>query len=205
MGFYASHIEPRLVSCVCGSGQLSKERERIVPKAQGRVLEIGFGSGHNVPYYDQSKITHLYALEPSTAWRKLAEPRVRDLAFPMEWLDLPGENIPLADESVDCVLVTFALCTIPGVEEALAGMRRVLKPGGKLVFLEHGAAPDRGVARWQDRIDGLWGKLAGGCHLNRKPAEMVSAADFQIVEMDQRYLPWMPKIAGFVTGGVAVR
>ncbi len=205
MGFYANQIEPRLVSCICGSPQISKERARIVPDAKGQVLEIGFGSGHNEPYYDRANITHLYALEPSASWRKLAAPRVKDLPFPVEWLDLPGEQIPLPEASVDTVLVTFSLCTIPGVEEALAGMRRVLKPEGKLVFLEHGAAPDRGVARWQNRLNGLWGSLAGGCHLNRKPAELVSAAGFRIESMDQQYLPGMPKIAGFVTGGVAVK
>ncbi|WDI32632.1 class I SAM-dependent methyltransferase [Hyphococcus flavus] len=205
MGFYADNIEPRLVSCICGMKPISDERAKFVPKAQGRVLEIGFGSGHNEPFYDREKVSHLYALEPSAAWRKLAEPKVSKLPFSVEWLDLPGEEIPLADESVDTVLVTFSLCTIPGVEQALAGMRRVLKPDGKLVFLEHGAAPDRGVARWQGRINGVWGKLAGGCHLNRKPAEMVSVAGFRIETLEQHYVPWMPKIAGFVTGGVAGR
>lgn len=205
MGFYANHIEPKLVSCMCGSKMIGKERAQIVPKAKGRVLEIGFGSGHNAPYYDHSGIEHLYALEPSAAWRKLAEPRVKALPFPVEWLDLPGEQIPLPEASVDTVLVTFSLCTIPGAEEALAGMRRVLKPDGRLVFLEHGAAPDAGVARWQDRLDGFWGRLAGGCHLNRKPAEMVSLAGFRIESLNQHYLPWVPKIASFVSGGVATK
>lgn len=205
MGFYANHIEPRLVSCICGMEPITKERAAIVPHAKGRVLEIGFGSGHNAPFYDARNVTHLYALEPSAHWRRLGEPRVKSLPFPVEWLDLPGEDIPLPDESVDTVLVTFALCTIPGVMDALAGMRRVLKPAGKLVFLEHGAAPDAGVARWQNRLNGVWGKLAGGCRLNRQPTDIIAAAGFQIETLDQHYAPWMPKLAGYVSGGVAVR
>ncbi|GJL95213.1 MAG: S-adenosylmethionine-dependent methyltransferase [Hyphococcus sp.] len=205
MGFYATHIEPKLVSCICGLPNISAEREKIVPEASGRVLEIGFGSGHNAPYYNASRITHLYALEPSQSWRRLGEKRLSELTFPVEWLDLPGEQIPLEDESVDTVLVTFSLCTIPGVEEALAGMRRVLKPDGKFVFLEHGAAPDVNVATWQNRLNGLWGAMAGGCHLNRNTEEMVNQAGFTIDKLESKYADWMPKIAGYVTAGVASR
>ena len=184
---------------------ISRERAAIVPLAAGRVLEIGFGSGLNAPFYDHGAITHLYALEPSAAMRKRAEKRIAGLGFPLEWLDLPGEEIPLPDASVDCVLVTYTLCTIPGVEAALAGMRRVLKPGGKLVFLEHGAAPDPGVAKWQDRINGVWGRIAGGCHLNRHPDALITGAGFTIDAIDQHYAPGAPKIAGFMSAGVARR
>ncbi len=205
MGFYSDHIEPRVVSAVCGMKAISRERARMAPEAAGRVLEIGFGSGHNVPYYDHSKITRLFALEPSAAWRRLGEKRVAGLPFPVEWLDLPGEEIPLEDHSVDTVLVTFALCTIPDVETALAGMRRVLRRGGKLVFVEHGAAPDAGVARWQDRLNGVWGKLAGGCHLNRDPVSLIRKNGYRLDNATAHYLPRMPKIAGFVSSGVAFR
>lgn len=205
MGFYNDHIEPALVSCACGMKAITRERAKIVPLAKGVVLEIGFGSGHNAPHYDQQAITHLYALEPSAAWRKRALKRISNLTVPLEWLDLPGEEIPLSDASVDTVLVTYALCTIPGVEAALDGMRRVLKPGGKLVFLEHGIAPDAEVAKWQDRVNGVWGKLAGGCRLNRDPAALIRAAGFDIEKLDQHYAPGAPKIAGFMTGGVAAR
>lgn len=203
MGIYHRHIEPRLVSAVCGTKPIARERAKIVPEAEGRVLEIGFGSGHNVPYYDYGRISHLYALEPSASWRRLGEQRIRDLPFALEWLDLPGEEIPLDANSVDTVLVTFALCTIPGAEDALAGMRRVLKPGGKLVFLEHGRAPDIAIEQWQNRLDGLWGRLAGGCHLNRDPAQLIGNAGFQFGKIESRYVPKMPKIAGFTTAGVA--
>lgn len=141
-------------------------------------------------------------MEPSAAWWRLGEKRFGALRFSAEWLDLPGEEIPLADESVDRVLVTFSLCTIPVVVAALTGMRRVLKPAGKLIFLEHGGAPDRGVAKWQDRLYGIWGKFSRGCNLNRKSDEMISAAGFRI---DRHYAPGAPKIAGFVSAGVASR
>ncbi len=205
MGFYANHIEPVIVSCACGMKLVARERAKIVPQATGRVLEVGFGSGHNAPYYDHAAITHLYALEPFEPIRRRAAKRVAGLTFPLEWLDLPGEEIPLPDGSVDSVLVTYTLCTIPGVEAALAGMRRVLKPGGKLVFLEHGLAPDQGVARWQNRLNKVWGRLSGGCHLNRDPAALVRSASFEILALDQHYARGAPKIAGYMTGGVAAR
>lgn len=205
MGFYADHIEPALVSCACGMKAIARERAPVVPHAKGRVLEIGFGSGHNAPYYNREAVTHLYALEPSAAMRKRAQKRIAGLPFPLEWLDLPGEEIPLDDESVDTVLVTFCLCTIPGVEAALAGMRRVLKPGGRLVFLEHGLSPDAGVARWQHRLNGLWGALGGGCQLVRQPAALISGAGFQIETLDRHYARGGPKFASYLSAGVAFR
>ncbi len=205
MGFYSNHIEPRLASAACGMKAITRERAKIVPEAQGRVLEIGFGSGHNAPFYDPGKISHLYALEPNAGWRKLGAKRLNGLPFPVEWLDLPGEEIPLADESVDTVLVTFALCTIPGVEKALIGMRRVLKPSGRLVFLEHGAAPDKPVRAWQDRLNGVWGAFAGGCNLNRHPDSLIRNAGFQIDKIEAGYIRGAPKIAGFISAGVASR
>lgn len=126
---------------------IAKERSAIVPEASGIVLEVGFGSGHNANFYDRSKIERLFALEPSAAMRRKAGRRVEDLPFPLTWLDLKAEEIPLDAGSIDTVLVTYTLCSIPDVASALAGMKRVLKPGGKLVFLEHGAAPDPGVRK----------------------------------------------------------
>ncbi len=205
MGFYSDHIEPAIVSCACGMKAIAREREKVVPQVSGRVLEVGFGSGHNAPFYDQRAITHLYALEPSAAMRKRAQKRIAGLSFPLEWLDLPGEEIPLPDEAVDTVLVTFTLCTIPDVASALQGMRRVLKPGGTLVFLEHGLSPDAGVAKWQNRLNGLWGALGGGCHLNRDPASLIREADFKITALDQHYAQTAPKFASYLSGGVAAK
>lgn len=203
MGFYADHIVPALVSFACSMPAIAKERAAIVPEASGVVLEVGFGSGHNAAFYDRSKITHLFALEPSAAMRRKAHRRVGALPFPVDWLDLKAEEILLDDGAVDTVLVTYALCTIPEVERALAGMRRVLKPGGKLVFLEHGAAPDPRIRRWQDRLNPLWGKLGGGCNLNRDPIALIRAAGFEIARSDSHYAKGAPKFAGYMSRGVA--
>lgn len=203
MGFYADHIEPALVSFACSMPAIAKERAQIVPEASGTVLEIGFGSGHNAPFYDSAGITRLFALEPSRAMRRKAQKRIADLPFPIEWLDLKAEEIPLDAKSVDTVLVTYALCTIPDVSKALAGMRRVLKPGGKLVFLEHGAATDPGVRRWQDRLNPVWGRLGGGCNLNRDPLALIGAAGFEIGRSETHYARGAPKFAGFMYRGVA--
>ncbi|MBB5517535.1 class I SAM-dependent methyltransferase [Amphiplicatus metriothermophilus] len=204
MGFYRDHIEPALVDFACGLKPVRRERAAIAPLARGRVLEVGFGSGRNAPYYDRSAITRLFALEPSEAMRRKAARRIADLPFPVEWLDLPGEEIPLDDASVDTVLVTYTLCTIPDVARALAGMRRVLKPGGRLAFLEHGRAPDPGVARWQDRLNGVWGRLAGGCNLNRDPVALIERAGFRIERADRHYARGAPRFAGYMSAGLAV-
>ncbi len=203
MGIYADHIEPALVSFACAMPAISKERAAIVPEAAGIVLEVGFGSGHNVGFYDRSKISRLFALEPSLAMRRKAENRIGDLPFPFDWLEIKAEEIPLDARSVDTVLVTYTLCTIPDVARALDGMKRVLKPRGKLVFLEHGAAPDPGVRRWQDRLNPLWGKLAGGCHLNRDPLALIRSAGFDIGRSESHYAKGAPKFAGYMRRGVA--
>lgn len=183
---------------------IARERATIVPEASGVVLEVGFGSGHNAKFYDRSRIERLFALEPSAAMRKKAAKRIRDLPFALDWLDLRAEEIPLDARSVDTVLVTYTLCTIPDVARALSGMKRVLKPGGKLVFLEHGAAPDPGVRRWQDRLNPLWGKLGGGCNLNRDPIALIRDAGFEVVRSDSHYASGAPKFSGYMSQGVAI-
>lgn len=203
MGFYSDHIEPALVSFACSLPAIARERAMIVPEAAGVVLEVGFGSGHNVDFYDRSKITHLFALEPAAAMRRKAERRVGALPFPLDWLDLKAEEIPLDAGSVDTVLVTYTLCTIPDVAAALSGMKRVLKPGGRLVFLEHGAAPDPGVRRWQDRLNPVWGRLGGGCNLNRDPFALIREAGFDLDRSESHYAKGAPKFAGYMYQGVA--
>jgi len=203
MGFYADHIEPALVSFACSMPAISRERAAIVPQAAGVVLEVGFGSGHNAKFYDRRAITHLFALEPSAAMRKKAQPRIDDLPFPLDWIDLKAEEIPLDKASVDTVLVTYTLCTIPDVSAALSGMKRVLKPGGRLVFLEHGAAPDPGVREWQDRLNPVWGKIGGGCNLNRDPFALIRSAGFEIERPESHYAKGAPKFAGYMYRGVA--
>ena len=204
MGFYARHIEPRLVSCLCGMKVISEQRQKVTPLAGGRVLEVGFGSGLNLPHYDAEKIDHLWALEPSETMRSLAAKRMAAAPFPIELLDLPGEEIPLDDDSADTVVITYTMCTIPDAAAALAGIRRVLKPGGRMLFCEHGRAPDEGVARWQDRLDRMWGRLAGGCHLNRDIAGLIRDAGFEIDRIETGYLRRTPRLLGFNYWGVAL-
>lgn len=203
MGFYSDHVEPAIVSFACSLPAISKERAQIVPEASGVVLEVGFGSGHNARFYDGSRITHLFALEPSAAMRRKAHKKIGALPFALDWIDLKAEEIPLDSGSVDTVLVTYTLCTIPDVGRALSGMKRVLKPGGRLLFLEHGAAPDPGVRRWQDRLNPLWGRLSGGCNLNRDPVSLIREAGFAIDYADCGYAVGAPKFAGFMYRGVA--
>ena len=203
MNFYQRHIEPAVVSFACGLKPIARQREKVVPKAAGVVLEIGFGSGLNLPYYDAGRVERLYALEPSTEMRKRADKRVAASPLSIEFLDLPGEKIPLENASADCVLITYTMCTIPDVAAALEEMRRVLKPGGEMIFCEHGRAPDPGVAKWQDRLNGVWGAVAGGCNLNRDIPGLVRAAGFEIDAMEEMYLPGTPKFAGYNYWGSA--
>ncbi len=203
MNAYQKYLLPGLVNCVCGSPVIRHQRERVVPAARGRVLEIGFGSGLNLPYYDRLRVEWIWALEPSMQMRALAAPRVASSGLDVRMIGLPGEALPLPDRSVDTVLVTFTLCTIPDVESALAQMRRVLRRNGRLLFCEHGASPDAGVRRWQDRLSGVWRPLAGGCNLNREIVPLIQTAGFKIVKLNNAYLPGTPRFAGYTTWGSA--
>lgn len=173
----------------CSTKPFRKQREKIVPLAEGDVLEIGFGSGLNLPYYKQQKVGKIWALEPSEGMRKIAARNLEGLNLDVEFIDLPGEEIPLDSQSVDTVLVTYTLCTIPDAISALGGMRRVLKPEGCLLFCEHGAAPDESVRRWQNRLNRGWSKIAGGCNLNRDVPAMITTAGFEVVDDQRMYIP----------------
>ena len=203
MGWYSKYILPQVVHFTCGLKPNMRQREKVVPRARGRVLEVGIGSGLNFPFYDATKVTKVWGLEPSPEMTRMAERSARALRFEVEFIALPGEAIPLDDHSVDTVLVTYTLCTIPDTLPALRHMRRVLRPGGELIFCEHGAAPDASVRLWQDRMDPLWKRLAGGCHLNRPIPALIEAGGFRISTMETMYLPgWRP--ATFNYWGAAV-
>jgi len=203
MGLYDKYVLPKFLDVACGSKPILKQREKVVPHCTGRVLEVGMGSGLNLPYYNPSKIDIVFGLEPAPAMVALAKPKADAVPFPVEFIDLPGEEIPLEDNSIDTVLLTYTLCTIPGAEAALAGMRRVLKPGGKLLFCEHGRAPDAAIEKWQNRINGAWRHIAGGCNVNRDILGLIKASGFNITDMDSMYLPSTPRVLGFNYWGSA--
>ena len=203
MGFYENRILPYLIDMGCGSPPIAKQREKVVPQAEGRVLEVGMGSGLNLSFYDPERVEFVWGLEPSAGMRRKAQDRLAQAPFEVKWLDLPGEEIPLEDDSADTVLLTYTLCTIPDFRTALAQMRRVLKPGGRLLFSEHGAAPDVDVRKWQDRINPIWKMVAGGCNINREIPHALEEAGFEIQQLDTMYLPNTPKIAAFNYWGFA--
>ncbi len=205
MGFYDKYILPRALNWSCSLKPVRMQRQKVVPLAEGCVLEIGIGSGLNLPYYDPDKIERIIGLDPAEEMLSFAKRQSADLPFEVEYLALEGESIPLEAESVDTVLVTYTLCTIPDAISALRGMRNVLKQSGRLIFCEHGKAPDESVRRWQDRLNPLWGKLAGGCNLNRDIPAMIDAGGFAIDTLDTMYLPGSPRFAGFNYWGTARR
>ena len=191
MNFYEKYIVPRLTNCICGHKLLTQQRKKVVPLAKGHVLEIGFGSGLNLGFYDPAKVQHLWGLDPSAALWQMAE--TAGVQFEVEFLQASAESIPLAKASADTILVTYTLCSVPDVIKALKDMRRVLKPGGELLFCEHGVAPDANVRKWQDRLNPIWSKLAGGCNLNRPIPALLEQGGFKVQTVDTMFLPvWRP-------------
>jgi ubiquinone/menaquinone biosynthesis C-methylase UbiE len=203
MGVYSKYVLPKLVHLTCSMKPNMRQRAKVVPAARGRVLEIGIGSGLNFPYYDSDRVTKFWGLDPAPEMLRLAERAARSLAFDVDFLELPADEIPLEDCSVDTVMVTYTLCTIPETEPALREMARVLKPSGQLIFCEHGAAPDASVRRSQDFMNPLWKRLGGGCHLNRLIPELIEKGGFRIDSLESMYIPgWRP--ASFNYWGTAV-
>jgi len=203
MGFYAESILPRAIDWVMRGEEFQKIRRRYLGACRGTVLEVGFGSGLNLPHYP-AEVTRLYALDPARLGRKLAAERLSRAPFPVEFLDLQNTRIPLPDEAVDTVVTTWTLCTIPKVRDALQEMMRVLIPAGRYVFVEHGLSPEPGVARWQNRLTPLQKCLAGGCHLNRKIDALITGAGFRIESLDTFYFP-APRIFAWTYAGHAVK
>lgn len=193
MVIYEKYLLPRIVNFACGLKPTMKQRQKVVPLAEGRVLEIGIGSGLNLPFFTSSKVKHLWGLDPSRETWALARDKYRKCEFDVEFIEASAEDIPLDRGSADTVLVTYTICTIPDAISALREARRVLKPGGSLLFCEHGRAPDESVLRWQNRINPLWKKIGGGCNLNRPIPELIEQAGFRIRNMDTMYIPgWKP-------------
>ncbi len=185
---YDKHILPHLIDYGCGLGEIMKSRSKIVPHAEGRVLEIGIGTGLNLSFYDARKVHSVTGVDPAAEMHHRARQRAAQIAIPVETVALELSEIQADSHSFDSIVCTFTLCTIPDLPAAFEEMRRVLKPGGKLLFSEHGRAPDAAVVRWQDRITPVWKLFAGGCHLNRDIPGLIHAGGFRIEEIDSRYL-----------------
>jgi ubiquinone/menaquinone biosynthesis C-methylase UbiE len=187
MNWYDQHVLPCLIDFACGLPMVQAKRRQLVPQARGRVLEIGMGTGRNLPFYDRSRVSRLVGVEPAMQMHHLAQKRSQKAGIPVELMGLSAEQLPTADASFDTVVCTYTLCSIPDAEQALREMRRVLVPGGKLLFCEHGRAPDESVRRWQDRLQPFWGPLAGGCHLGRDIPALLDTAGF-VADTQAAYL-----------------
>ena len=203
MSFYDKYILPKILNCACGSKPINYQREKIVPLAEGTVLDVGIGSGLNIPYYNKSKIKCLYGLDPSIELLNLAKSLAKKNELEIEFLECGAEAIPLPNDSIDTVVITYTLCTIPDTQLSNQEIMRVLKPNGKLLFCEHGLAPDINIAKWQKRINPIWNKIAGGCNLNRDIPNLIRSSGLKISNMEEMYLPSTPKFAGYNYWGVA--
>ena len=202
MGLYRDQILPRLTDRVCGSADVTRWRAAAADGLRGRVVEIGFGSGLNVEHYPPA-VDVVLAVEPVAVARRLAAHRVASSRVPVEYVGLDAQSLPLADASTDAALSTFTLCSVPDIRRALTELRRVIRPGGRFHFLEHGLAPDADAVRWQRRLEPLQLRLAGGCHLTRDIPALIADAGFVIDHLDQRYARGPRPLAWF-TVGVAV-
>jgi SAM-dependent methyltransferase len=205
MGFYNEHIYPWLVNTLGDPEPIQQVRQRIIPLAQGTVLEIGVGPGVNFIHYDPLKVSKVYALEPNPGMIRLAEHHRRRTELNIQFLDLPGERIPLENGSVDTVVSTFTLCTIPGVVDAIRGIGRVLKPSGKFIFFEHGLAPDPRMQRWQRWSEPIPHWLFEGCHVTRDIPSLITSGGFQIQRIETGYLAPFPKSWTYCFWGTATR
>lgn len=189
MGFYNRHILPRCLDMACGVGPITKQREKVVPHAEGLVLEIGIGSGLNLPHYNPDKVSKIIGVDPDEHIWKRSKARREACPIDIERIGLSGEDIPLDKNVADTVVVTYSLCTIADPVKALGEMQRILKPGGRILFSEHGKAPDAKVQVWQHRIDPVWKKIAGGCQTGRDIPDLFRRAGLALETLDQMYIP----------------
>ena len=200
---YDRFVLPRLLKCACSSPVVRKQRAKVVPPAAGRVLELGIGMGLNLGFYDPGKVESVTGVDPAPELRAAAAAAPRDPRLTISVLEGTAEALPFDAASFDCVVCTFTLCSVHGPAQALAEARRVLKPGGRFLFCEHGLAPDPDVVKWQRRIEPVWKRIAGGCHLTRPVTSAIEAAGFRVTRRDQMYVPRTPRFAGWNEWGEA--
>ena len=205
MGLYSKYVLPKLINCACGTAQIEKQRSKLVPLATGRVLEVGSGSGLNFPHYSADKVSSVSALEPSEELITMCDQQVLLTDAEIDLVQASALEIPFDSASFDTVVVTYTLCTIDQHKEALAEILRVLRSDGRLLFCEHGLAPEKKVANWQRRLEPIWSRVAGGCRLTKDIPSIIEQAGFEIADMDQMYLPGAPKIAAYNFWGSAIR
>jgi ubiquinone/menaquinone biosynthesis C-methylase UbiE len=203
MGVYGEHVLPRIVNAACGMKTNEPLRQRVCDGLEGDIVEIGFGSGLNIPFYPAS-VSRIAAIEPADVGWKLARKRLAATRIPVERSGLDGQSLPFPDNSFDAALSTWTMCTIPDLDAALSELHRVLKPGGKLHFVEHGLAPDEGVRRWQHRLEPVQKRVFGGCHLTRPIVDLLKNAGFTIEDLDEFYEEGAPKFLAADSLGVAV-
>lgn len=203
MGFYDRYILPKFLACACGAKPITKQRAKVVPRARGRVLELGMGGGLNLAFYDPAKVSVVEGVDPSAELRALADAAPRPEGLKVALQAGRAEALPFEDNSFDTVVCTFTLCSVGDGAAALAEARRVLKPTGSFLFCEHGLAPDADVVKWQRRIEPVWKALAGGCHLTRPVSTAITAAGFTLADLQTMYLPGTPRFAGWNEWGEA--
>ena len=199
---YNKYLLPKITNSLCSANPARKQREKIVPKAFGRVLEIGFGSGLNFEFYDPNKVDHLFALEPSEEMWKIAKTHINNNKFGLEQIKGFADKIPMETNEVDSILITYTLCSISNLKASFEEMKRVLKPEGALIFCEHGLAPDESVKKWQNRLNPVWKSLGGGCNLNRDIPQLIEDGAFKIEKIDTMYIPGF-KFASYNYWGIA--
>ena len=200
---YENYVLPKLLDTCCSTKPINYQREKIVPNASGTVLEIGIGSGLNIPFYNISKIDKIYGLDPSIHLCKKAIKKAEEINMNIDFLFEGAEEIKLKSNSIDTVVITYTLCSIPNPMDALKEIKRVMRSDGNILFCEHGIAPDIKVSKWQNRINPIWGKLFGGCNINRDIPSIISNSGFKVQNLEQMYLPSTPKIVGYNYWGSA--
>jgi ubiquinone/menaquinone biosynthesis C-methylase UbiE len=201
--WYEANIMPRLITCACSQGQVMKRRSAVVPRAAGDVFELGCGGGINHEFYDAGAISSYAGIDPHAGLLDGARAAARAKGWAADLREGRGEAIPFADASFDCAVCTFTLCSVDDPQTVMHELRRVLRPGGTLLFLEHGRAPDPSVRRWQERIEPVWKRLAGGCHLTRPITDALAGAGFAVEQLGKGYTPQAPRFAGWMEWGIA--